>query len=132
MSKYEPLAVFLRSQRISEVTLTFADIERIVGAKLPPKAQHQRAWWSNNPSNNVMTKVWLAAGFRSEQVDLAARRLVFRRVEQVVVPEGPGAHGTEQRPAKCRHPLFGALKGLIRVMPGTDLTKPADPDWGND
>jgi hypothetical protein len=29
-----------------------------------------------------------------------------------------------------RHPLFGALKGLLIVMPGTDLTEPADPDWG--
>jgi hypothetical protein len=31
-----------------------------------------------------------------------------------------------------RHPLLGALKGLIHVMPGTDLTKPADPDWGKE
>jgi hypothetical protein len=29
-----------------------------------------------------------------------------------------------------RHPLSGALKGFVRVMPETDLTKPADPDWG--
>ena len=29
-----------------------------------------------------------------------------------------------------RHPLLGALKGLIRVMPGTDLTKPAGQGWG--
>jgi hypothetical protein len=28
-----------------------------------------------------------------------------------------------------RHPLFGALKGLSRVVPGTDLTKPAYPAW---
>ena len=28
------------------------------------------------------------------------------------------------------HPLLGALKGFVRVMPGTDLTKPADPGWG--
>jgi len=34
----------------------------------------------------------------------------------------------EQAPAR-RHPLFGALKGLLRVMPGTDLTEPADPTW---
>jgi hypothetical protein len=27
-----------------------------------------------------------------------------------------------------RHPLFGALKGLLRVMPGTDLTKPTNLD----
>jgi len=29
-----------------------------------------------------------------------------------------------------RHPIFGALKGLIWVPPGIDLTEPADPDWG--
>jgi hypothetical protein len=33
-------------------------------------------------------------------------------------------------PTRC-HPLFGALKGLLRVMPGTDLTKPAHPAWGH-
>jgi hypothetical protein len=29
-----------------------------------------------------------------------------------------------------RHPMFGALKGLVRIAPGTDLTVPADPYWG--
>ena len=61
MGKYEPLGQFLRDQRTSEVPLTFREIEKITGVKLPPKAQHHRAWWSNNPNNNVMTKVWLAA-----------------------------------------------------------------------
>jgi hypothetical protein len=31
-----------------------------------------------------------------------------------------------------RHPLFGALKGLVHVPSGVDLTEPADPNWGND
>jgi hypothetical protein len=30
------------------------------------------------------------------------------------------------------YPLLGALKGLVQVMPGTDLTRPACPDWGED
>jgi hypothetical protein len=30
----------------------------------------------------------------------------------------------------CRHPIWGALKGHIRLVAGTDLTKPADPEWG--
>jgi hypothetical protein len=30
-----------------------------------------------------------------------------------------------------RHPLFGALKGFIQVVPRVDLTKPADAAWGN-
>ena len=28
-----------------------------------------------------------------------------------------------------RHPLFGSMKGTSIVMPGVDLTQPADPDW---
>lgn len=130
MGKYEPLAQFLRKQRTHEVRLTFGEIERIVGAKLPLSAHKQRAWWSNNPDNSVMTKVWLAAGFRSEQVDMEARRLVFRRA-----PSGPQPLGGNppSSPAKSgRHPLLGAMKGLVRIMPGTDLTEPADPEWGRD
>jgi hypothetical protein len=132
MGKYEPLGQFLREQGTQEVRLTFGDIERIVGAKLPPSARKQRAWWSNNPQNSVMTRVWLAAGFRSEQVDLDARRLVFRRAPK---PPGqqPPEDGSPSSPIeRGRHPLLGALKGLVQIMPGTDLTEPADPEWGRD
>jgi hypothetical protein len=106
------------------VPLTFSEIEKITGAKLPPKAQHQRAWWSNNPSNNVMTKVWLDAGYESTQVDMNARKLIFRRVRKV---------GAEKLPAQKKgehHPIFGALKGSVYIPEGVDLTEPADPDWG--
>lgn len=127
MGKYAPLADFLRKQSASRVPMSFEEIERVTGVKLPPKAQLQRAWWSNNPSNNVMTKVWLEAGYRTEQVDMAGRTLVFRRMDQKT--KGMGKPGAPKE-AKKRHPLFGALKGLVRIMPGTDVTKPADPNWG--
>jgi len=29
------------------------------------------------------------------------------------------------------HPLYGLMQGLVRIMPGTDLTKPADPEWAD-
>lgn len=127
MGKYDPLKAFLGKQRTLEVPLTFQEIEKITGVKLPPRAQHHRAWWSNNPSNNVMTKAWLEAGYESAQVDLSARRLVFRRVGKVAAAEQkapPGAKTGE------RHPLFGALKEVTIIPPGVDLTEPADPDWG--
>jgi hypothetical protein len=135
MGKYEPLGKFLRRQGSEMVALKFDDIERILGSKLPESSRQHRAWWSNNPNNNVMTKVWLDAGFQTEQVDIERRRLVFRRVSagkrsgrqndaQVPATSAPSKEATR------RHPLLGALKGLIRVMPGTDLTKPADPSWG--
>lgn len=127
MGKYERLSSFLRHQSMKEIPMTFNEIENIIGAPLPASARAHRAWWSNNPSNSVITREWLTAGFVSEQVDMAAERLVFRRRER-------GERSKEARKpigARPRHPLFGSLKGMIRIAPGTDLTKPAEPEWGD-
>jgi hypothetical protein len=132
MSKYAPLTEFLRKQPLDEVWMTFAQVERVIDAKLPPKAQHHRAWWSNSPSNSVMTKAWLDAGFRSEQVDMEGRKLVFRRVapKGSVVPKVETSGDTERAAVSKRHPLIGWMKGTVRIAPGVDLTEPADPEWG--
>lgn len=122
MSKYQPLGEYLKKQSKERVPMTFAEIERITGAQLPPSAIKHRPWWSNNPRNSVMTKIWLAAGFESEQVDMAARKLVFRRMRAPTKDAPPAGE-------KPIHPLYGAMQGLIRIMPGTDLTQPADPEW---
>lgn len=121
MSKYSPLADYLKRQDRERVPMTFAEIERITGIKLPASALKHRPWWSNNPKNSVMTKVWLDAGFESEQVDMTGRKLVFRRVRGA---KAPGEEGGE----KPFHPAYGFMKGLVRIMPGTDLTQPADPE----
>jgi hypothetical protein len=131
MTKYAPLGDYLRKQRGSEIRMTFAQIERVIGGKLP-RSQYHRAWWSNNPWNNVMTKVWLDAGFVTEQVDIEGRKLVFRRVAKEGTPMGQlgEAPQKEGQFGSGRHPLFGALKGLVRIPAGIDLTEPADPEWG--
>ncbi len=126
MSKYAALGEYLKRQRGDRVPMTFAEIERVTKTKLPASAHKHRPWWSNNPDNSVMTKVWLDAGFESEQVDMPARKLVFRRVRK---PKTAGeALSAAEKPF---HPAYGAMKGLIRVMPGTDLTQPADPEWAD-
>jgi hypothetical protein len=48
----------------------------------------------------------------------------------VPVQREPTSDANRHAPTR-RHPLFGALKGYVRVMPGTDLTQPADPAWGD-
>jgi hypothetical protein len=131
MGKYEPLKEFLLTQAMNEVQMTFAQIERVIDAKLPPKAQYHRAWWSNSPSNNVMTKAWLDAGFRSEQVDMEGRKLIFRRIGSLAPSFGaPSMEGTSSKSTSTRHPLIGWMKGTVRIAPGVDLTEPADPEWG--
>jgi hypothetical protein len=125
-SKYQPLTTHLRAQRGARVAMSFAEIERVLGTKLPPSASSHRAWWSNNPTNNVMTKAWLEAGFQSEQVDLGGRKLVFKRAAS---PSHSGfaesAKSDYVAPGKLG--LFGWLRGT--VVSSGDLTEPADPDW---
>jgi hypothetical protein len=128
-SKYAPLGQYLRKQSTNLVRLTFAEIERVIGAKLPD-SQRYPAWWSNNPWNNVMTKVWLDAGFETEQVDIPGRKVVFRRVGQ----RSPSAANvaTRKNLAKSsdRRSLIGWMEGTVTIAPGVDLTEPADPEWG--
>ena len=126
MSKYSPLGAYLRQQRRDVVPMKFTEIEKIIGGKLPASARY-RAWWSNNDFNSVLTKIWLEAGFKSEQVDMAKHKLVFRRVRQPHVA-GTAAPAVGDKPV---HPAYGAMQGLIRVQPGTDLTQPADPEWAD-
>ncbi len=157
MSKYDRLGSYLSEKQDDIVPIRFAEIERILGFSLPRSAYVQRTWWSNNQNNSVMTRVWRKAGFRSEQVDMTRMKLVFRRVApdaarapqppmrelamksagtgaspSPVVAEGFRLYSTadDRTGARCRHPIYGALKGHIRLVAGTDLTEPADPEWG--
>jgi hypothetical protein len=154
VTKYEKLGPFLRQQDTSEISMTFDEVEEVIGHPLPASSRYP-AWWSNNPFNNVMTKVWLKVGFKTEQVDIEGRKLVFRRVAQPeqqraapaipmdtpaeprspagmaddALPYSGPANVTPETQPRCRHPAFGSMKGLIQIAPGVDLTKPAaDPD----
>ena len=131
MSKYDALGNHLRKQATHEVPMTFAEIERVVGHKLPRSAYEHRPWWSNNPSNSVITAVWLKAGFRSARVDMAKKRLVFERTATAHgMAEEPKMFERDQPPMKVEpHPLIGSMIGTFTIEPGWDLTKPAlDPE----
>ena len=109
-----------------------------------PHSQYNRAWWSNNRNNNVMTGVWLDANYITSEVDIKGRKLVFRRIGTAIPvtdverkraekwysppPKGDAASAHEAVPR--RHPLIGSMKGTVWIAPGTDLTQPAMPEWG--
>ena len=131
MGKYSPLRSYLMSQAGERVPMSFGDIEKLLGEKLPASKQYP-AWWSNNPSNNPMTKEWLAAGFQTESVNIVGENLVFRRAKgHSSLPKGFAESAqTEIRGTPSRHPIFGCMKGTLTIIPDVDLTEPADPDWG--
>ncbi len=123
MSKYDPLQSFLRAQKFERVPMSFSDIERVLKVKLPPSKLH-RAWWSNNPTNNVMTKQWLDAGFETSEVDIENERLVFTR---------KGTVSAVEQPHPVLKSVFGCLKGMATFASGFDPTQPAfDEDAWHD
>ncbi len=127
MSKYDPLLTYLSQSRDETVPMGFSEIENVLGFELPPSSRRQRAWWSNNPTNNVMTRAWLDAGYETVNVDMAGETLMFRKAH--TAPVKPSATPQAQANAPRRSPLFGALKGMLTIPADLDLTQPADPEW---
>lgn len=62
MGVYRPLFDFLCSRGDEDsVILSFAEIERIIGRRLPPAARsEERVWWTVNPTA-LQARSWLAA-----------------------------------------------------------------------
>ena len=124
MSKYQSLGQFLRKQSAEQVPMTFQEIEKVTGSKLPSSKQYP-AWWSNNTMNNVMTKVWLEAGYRTEQVDIAGEKLVFRRATPGMQENSRMFVSGPKKGITAKHPIVGALKGTFIIEPGWDLATSA-------
>lgn len=123
MGKYDGLTRYLSGVSDGEVAMTFEDIEQVLGVRLPASKQYP-AWWSNNPSNNVMTRAWLEAGFRTERVDIVGERLVFRRSD----PKTDAGFSAVRRMGlvvSLRHRLAGS----VTIPPDIDVTEPIGEVW---
>lgn len=82
-NKYQALHLYLRQQYEDTVTLTFAAIEAMVGAPLPPSARTQRAWWSNRSRGAVQAVAWMTAGYHVQIIDLTGEQVTFYKPGRV-------------------------------------------------
>ena len=81
MSKYDPLSDYLRQQTASELTLSFPEIERVIGGPLPLSAMRPQ-WWANETSRStahVQCLAWRAAGY--DAFLYAGRKVKFRKAD---------------------------------------------------
>ncbi|MDT8322447.1 MAG: hypothetical protein RQ826_18190, partial [Xanthomonadales bacterium] len=88
--KYAPLEEYLRAADKPEISLTFQEIESILGQPLPQSARDHRPWWSNPRGSNALSQqsAWLDAGYHVESVSLGERGYVrFRRYTKAQHPE---------------------------------------------
>ncbi|MFG0251481.1 MAG: hypothetical protein ACF8NJ_01245 [Phycisphaerales bacterium JB038] len=79
MAKYDPLRDHLYLSGKARLTLSFSDIESLVG-HLPQSASDHQAWWANDQSGpHVQAHAWMAAGYRVASVDQHAGFVTFER-----------------------------------------------------
>ena len=74
---YRCLAAHLAAKPGRTVTLTFAEIERVVGAPLPDDAYERRGWWVG--AGRGPARLLTAARWRVESVDVLGRLATFAR-----------------------------------------------------
>ena len=80
--KYRPLTDYLLKVNSNEITLTYSDIENIIGEKLPNSAYKYNAWWVNYDETHSHSAGWTNAGFEVANVReiLLTHRVVFNRI----------------------------------------------------
>jgi hypothetical protein len=79
MGKYDALTGWLRNP--TAIVLTFAEIERIIGATLPQAARRHRPWWGNEKNaRSRQCRSWLDAGWEVDSVDEGAETVTFRHI----------------------------------------------------
>jgi hypothetical protein len=146
-SKYHPLFEHLLFSGQGRLSMSFSEIEAVIGASLPPSARQREEWWSNSPSGHSQARAWLRANYRTSNIKLGAETVDFslegwpagyvrfnmlsrKEENRRGLGEGAQAAYLPQRDAEPGpHPLFGIWQGKVTLLPGYDYTKPAfEPD----
>ena len=79
--QYAALHKYLTERYADVVTLTFGQIEDVMGSALPAPAFSQQEWWTTTKAQSVdhaQSEAWILAG-RTAHPNLGARIVVFER-----------------------------------------------------
>lgn len=81
MGRYDPLGDWLAGQaRDSELAMSFTEVERLIGGRLPPSARKHPAWWANDETH-VQAKAWINAGWAVDVAHPWAEQVRLRPVD---------------------------------------------------
>jgi hypothetical protein len=74
---FQPLIAFLAACPRDEATLTFAEIEQLLG-RLLPRVVFTRAWWTRGGTDSS-PRPWESAGWVVKSAEPRQRRVTFAR-----------------------------------------------------
>ena len=106
-SKYASLSIFLarRAKYSNYVTLPFAEIEDIIGERLPFSAKNYKHWWSNI-RNRSPSEAWLTVGWSVQNVDFEKKAVAFKKDKPTPI------QAMKARRKRRREPVSASFKAL--------------------
>ncbi len=78
MNKFANLKDYLITSGKNEITLTFDEMEAIIGFPLPESAKKHRAYFANT-TNHSISKAWMEAGYFATDLDIYEQKIIFRQ-----------------------------------------------------
>ena len=78
--KYIPLADYFSSATNATITLTFIEVEQIMGQQLPNAAYLNQSWWKKTKPPAKHFHAWLDAGYYVKEIE-PNRYVVFERID---------------------------------------------------
>jgi len=129
MSKYNVLKIYLESIESDtvEITLSFSELEKILGFKLPDSAYVHRPWWANpsSPKQHPYAQSWLAAGWRVESVNQEKKWVRFLR-KGISHPKSLSSISKKGQSENSRNPSKGKQ---FQIISGQMLSKRFSVDF---
>lgn len=80
--KYRNLTEYFMNNASKSVSLSFRDIENLIGCPLPNSARIHRAFWANTTTHSI-AHGWLAAGYKVVDVNMTSEQIVFESEKNI-------------------------------------------------
>ena len=80
--KYQKLTEYLQKNRKTELLLTFAEIEDILGFSLDVSAFQYKEFWANCTASTKAYS-WMDAGYEIVSLDLKEKTVLFRQKDWI-------------------------------------------------
>lgn len=107
---YDVIGAFLGNADSDDITMTFDQIEVLIGRALPMSASKYGVWWANS-ATNPQSQGWVSVGWKVHHIKVQDRVVRFRRVKSTPVAV-EGAHWSKPAAPTARHSSLSLIQML--------------------
>lgn len=117
-SKFANLTAYFHNLRKNNVTLSFKDIEKILGFKLCDSAYKYRTYYTNK-NDGMIGETWTKQGYKIKKIDMKNEKIEFERFDfrrtKVIIPKFLYRLDLPQELIEETNKFFSRLKERYRL-----------------